>query len=56
MEAGWGSTKTVHCIKDEQVRDYIAGDKSEKRLEKAEIDAVARAFSALARMERGFDG
>lgn len=52
IEAKWGTTGYVHCIKDEQLYDYIV--ESKKRLDKKEIDSISQAFLALARMDKGF--
>ncbi len=54
VEAKWGTTSTVHCIRDEQLHDYIANKKLGGRLSPAAVQTLAQAFLALAHMERGF--
>lgn len=52
IEAKWGTTGYVHCVKDEQLYYYIVENK--KRLDKKEIEAISQAFLALARMDKEF--
>ncbi len=52
VEAKWGTTGYVHCVKDEQLYYYIVENK--KRLDKKEIEAISQAFLALARMDKDF--
>ena len=52
VEAKWGTTGYVHCVKDEQLYDYIVENK--KRLDKKDIDSISQAFLALARMDKDF--
>ncbi len=54
VEAKWGTTSTVHCIRDEQLHDYIVNKKLGGRLSPAAVQNLAQAFLALAHMERGF--
>jgi hypothetical protein len=54
VEAPWSSTGNVHCIRDEQLHDYIVERKGGKRLSTKEVKTVARAFAALARMDPDF--
>ena len=54
IEAKWGSTGYVHCVKDEQLYDYIVENKKGKKLSQKEIDAISQAFLALARMDKDF--
>lgn len=54
IDAKWGTTGYVHCIKDEQLYDYIVENKRPNKLTKKEIDSVSRAFLALARMDKEF--
>lgn len=54
VEAKWGSTGYVHCVKDEQSYDYIVENKKSNKLTKKEIDALSQAFLALARMDKDF--
>ena len=54
VDAKWGTTGHVHCVKDEQLYDYIVENKRSKKLTKKEIDDLSRAFLALARMDKDF--
>lgn len=54
IEAKWGTTGYVHCVKDEQLYDYIVENKKSKKLSKKEIDSISQAFLALARMDKDF--
>ena len=54
IEARWGSTGTVHCVRDKQLYDYIVENKRSKRLSQREIKSISQAFLALARMDKGF--
>jgi hypothetical protein len=37
VEAKWGSTGYVHCVKDEQIYDYIVENKKSNKLTKKEM-------------------
>jgi Nuclease-related domain len=54
IEAKWGSTGYVHCVKDEQLYEYIVENKKGKKLDKKTIESVSQAFLALARMDKDF--
>ena len=54
VEAKWGATGAVHCVRDEQLYDYIVEDKKRRKLNPAEVKTIARAFAALARMDPDF--
>ena len=54
IEAKWGSTGYVHCVKDEQLYDYIVENKKSNKLSKREIESISQAFLALARMDKDF--
>ena len=51
VEARWGSIKTVDCVTDEALTNYITQHNSGSKLSAQEIDRVARAFSGLAKMD-----
>lgn len=55
VDAKWGTTKAVHCVRDEQLYDYIVEDKKSNKLNKKEVDSISHAFLALARMDREFE-
>ena len=46
---GWAD-----CIRDDRLLKYIVDNKSGKGLSAEEVDAVAHAFSSLARMDPDF--
>jgi len=54
IEAKWGTTGYVHCVKDEQLYDYIVENKKSKKLSNKEIESISQAFLALARMDKDF--
>ncbi|MEW6110108.1 MAG: nuclease-related domain-containing protein [Nitrospirota bacterium] len=54
IEAKWGTTGYIHCVKDEQLYDYIVENNKGKKLSKKEIETLSQAFLALARMDKGF--
>ena len=56
VEAKWGSTGSVNCIRDDQLYQYIGENKSRRSLKPEEVKTVAQAFLALARMDRDFRG
>jgi len=54
IEARWGTTGYVHCVKDEQLYDYIVENKKSKKLSQKDIESISQAFLALARMDKDF--
>jgi hypothetical protein len=54
VEAKWGATGSVHCIRDEQLHEYIVEKNFGRRLRPEEVLTLARAFLALAHMDRDF--
>jgi hypothetical protein len=54
IDAKWGSTGYIHCVKDEQLHDYIVENKKSNKLTKKEINSISQAFLALARMDKDF--
>lgn len=54
VDAKWGTTGYVHCVKDEQLYDYIVENKKSEKLSKKEIESISQAFLALARMDKDF--
>jgi hypothetical protein len=53
VEANWGTTRNIHCIRDEQLFSYIVENKMRK-LKEPEVDKIAQAFLALAHMDKDF--
>jgi hypothetical protein len=54
VEAKWGSTSYIHCVKDDQLYDYIVENKKSKKLDKKTIESISHAFLALAKMDKDF--
>jgi hypothetical protein len=54
VDANWGTTKNVHCIRDDQLHDYIVESKRGSKLTKEQVETIARAFLGLANMEKDF--
>jgi hypothetical protein len=54
VEAKWGTTGYIHCIRDEQLYEYIVENKRSKKLSTKEIETISQSFLALARMDKDF--
>lgn len=54
VNAKWGSTGNVHCVRDDQLPDYIVEKDFGKKLNAHEIRQIAQAFLALAHMDADF--
>jgi len=54
VEAKWGTTGHVHCVRGDQLYKYIVENKRGKKLGKADVDSLSRAFKALAEMDKEF--
>lgn len=54
VEAKWGSTGYVNCVKDEQIYHYIVENKKSKKLDKKTVESISQAFLALAMMDKDF--
>ncbi len=54
VDAKWGSTGAAHCIRDEQLLDYVLDKKLDRPLRSDEIKRLAQAFISLARMDEDF--
>jgi hypothetical protein len=44
VEAKWGSTGSVHCMRDDQLYKYIVEDKKSKKLAKKDIESILQVF------------
>lgn len=55
VDAKWGSTKAVHCLRDDQLHEYIVLKDFGKKLSTDEVQRVAQAFLGLAQMDREFN-
>jgi len=54
VEASWGATGSVDCIRDEKLWDYIVESKRGKRLNRRQTESIAKALLALATMDKQF--
>jgi hypothetical protein len=54
VEAGWGTTGKLHCIRDEQLYDYIVESKRGNKLTNEQVETIAQAFLGLAHMDPDF--
>ena len=54
VDANWGTTKNVHCIRDDQLHDYIVESKRGSKLTKEQVETIAQAFLGLAHMDKDF--
>jgi hypothetical protein len=54
VEAKWGQTESVHCVRADQLYKYIVENKKGKKLPPKEMDAISQAFLALSRMDKDF--
>jgi hypothetical protein len=54
VEARWGATGPVHCLKDEQLYEYIAESKNPKKLTKKKIESISQGLLLLARKDKDF--
>jgi hypothetical protein len=56
VEANFGSTKQIHCLRDDQLVDYIQNQTFSARLQPDDIKRIKRATLQLANMDEGFAG
>ncbi len=54
VEAAWGKTGPVHCLREDQLWDYIVEKDYGARLKTSEVQEIAQAFLGLAHMDRDF--
>lgn len=54
VDAKWGTTGNTHCVRDDQLHEYIVEKDFGKRLRFAELQRIAQAFLGLAHMDREF--
>ena len=54
VEANWGKTSSVNCIRDDQLYGYIVEKDFGRKLEAREAEQIAQAFLAVARMDKDF--
>lgn len=53
IEVKFGDTRSVHCIREDQLFDYIVNRESGKKLSPEAVAKISRAFLGLATMEAG---
>jgi hypothetical protein len=51
VDAKWGSTGAAHCIREDQLYDYIVEKKVDRPLRKDEVKQIAQAFLGLAHVD-----
>ncbi len=56
VEARFGTTGRAHCDRDDGLRTYLLDEKGRRKLSRAEVEVLARAFSCSARMHPEFAG
>jgi len=54
VDAKWGSTGSVNCIREEQLHDFIVEKNFGRKLRPADVEQIAQAFLGLAHMDAGF--
>lgn len=54
IEAKWGSTGKVCCVTDGELQKYLVTKECGKELKPVEVEAIARAFLDLAKLDKGF--
>jgi hypothetical protein len=54
VDANWGLTGNVHCVRDDQLFDYIVEKDFGRGLKHNEAERIAQAFLGLAHMDRDF--
>lgn len=54
VDARWGTTSSVNCIRDDQLFDYIVERNFGKRLNTKQVEEIGNAFLTLARLDSDF--
>lgn len=54
VDANWGLTGNVNCIRDDQLFTYIVEKEFGRKLKRNEADRIAQAFLGLAHMDKDF--
>jgi hypothetical protein len=55
IEANFGSTRQIHCLRDDRIVDYIQNQTPSTKLEPANIARIKRATLQLAQMDERFE-
>jgi hypothetical protein len=56
VEAKLGATRTLHCLREDQLFEYIVNRESGKNLSLEAVDKISQAFLGLPIIEAGFTG
>ena len=56
VEAKFGSTRTVHCIREDQLFDYVVNNESARELSPEAVETISQAFLGLPHMDSGSCG
>jgi hypothetical protein len=51
VDATWGTTRSVHCLREDQLSSYVVESKRGQRLSAQDIDTLVRAFCGLAHID-----
>jgi hypothetical protein len=54
VEASWGKTGNAHCLREDQLFEYIVEKDFGTKLKPEQVETIARAFGQLAHMEVDF--
>jgi hypothetical protein len=54
VEAKWGTTRNIKCLRDEQLYDHIVESKFGKRLSAGDVQRLAEAFDSIAHLDPDF--
>jgi hypothetical protein len=54
VDARWGTTGNVNCIRDDQLFNHIVENQRSQKLTKQEVGTIAQAFLGLAHMDADF--
>jgi hypothetical protein len=54
VEAKWGTTRNIKCLRDEQLYDHIVESRFGKCLSSADVQRLARALDSIARLDPDF--
>jgi hypothetical protein len=56
VQAKFGSTQSVHCLREGRLCDYLTDAKWGRKLTPLQVDVFRRAFTGIAGMDRNFSG
>ncbi len=54
VEANFGSTREIHCLRSERLIDYLSNEKFRQKLSSGEVERIRRATLQLAGMDERF--